>query len=171
MILGAESDDIFCRYKYTPLGQGREWQYKFFVGCIFREKRRESREIQRETERLIKREQPFDVFSLFENQSSEEMSTADKPVNTSKQSPSAFFQSILGRPVIVKLYSGVTYQGEFKSCVSAFCCIFFAIFPAKLRRTCTDMYPFLLYYRHLGVHGRLHEHCDGANARILQWQA
>lgn len=34
-------------------------------------------------------------------------------MNTSKQTPGAFFQSVLGRPVVVKLYSGVTYHGAF----------------------------------------------------------
>lgn len=46
------------------------------------------------------------------------MASADTPSNFSKQTPTAFCHANLGRPVIVKLYSGVSYQGTISALLS-----------------------------------------------------
>lgn len=64
---------------------------------------------------------------------------------TQATTPSDFLKAVLGRLVVVKLNSGVTYRGN----------KFSNIAPSN-------------HFRYPGLFGRLHEYCYGANPRVCQ---
>ena len=83
-----------------------------------------------------------------------------------KQTPSEFLKQIIGRPVVVKLNSGVDYRGEYNSILKIInICIY--IYILKLINSKLTY----LMFRCFGLFRWLHEHCVGANRRICQWTA
>ena len=71
-------------------------------------------------------------------------------VSASARTPADFLKSIKGKPVVVKLNSGVDYRG--KGCVLV-CSLLGMRSMTELLSTC----------RHPGMPGWLHEHSHGAN--------
>ena len=96
-----------------------------------------------------------------------------------KQTPSEFLKQIIGRPVVVKLNSGVDYRGEYNSILKIInICIY--IYILKIINICNYIYILklinnskltYLMFRCFGLFRWLHEHCVGANRRICQWTA
>jgi hypothetical protein len=70
--------------------------------------------------------------------------------SSKRQTPNEFLKKIVGKPVVVKLNSGADYRGI----------LFTGQFHAKT----------FFVFRNPIVPGRIHEHCLGANGRVL-WRA
>lgn len=72
-----------------------------------------------------------------------------------KQTPSEFLKQIIGKPVVVKLNSGVDYRGK-----SEIGCgrmkSYWALIGVSFCR-CSSLF------------GRLYEHCTGADRRVCEW--
>lgn len=74
-----------------------------------------------------------------------------------KQTPSEFLKLIIGRPVVVKLNSGVDYRGNKKT-----------RHEIKTITALKDNYS-LLFLRCLSLSRWLHEHCSRADRRVRKW--
>ena len=94
-----------------------------------------------------------------------------------KRTPSEFLKNVLGRPVVVKLNSGVDYRGKpphtrdtshsgFPLAHGALSCIgrlFVARLGFPIAAACSGGVPTMPPRRYLSAPGRLHEHRDGAD--------
>lgn len=77
------------------------------------------------------------------------------------KTPADFLKSIKGKPVVVKLNSGVDYRGIIVNFLLLRSCSLLN-FMAILFWISTE-HHILLPARYPGLFGRIHEHCDGAD--------
>ena len=99
-----------------------------------------------------------------EERPSEPLDRAMASAAPTKNNPSDFLKTVLGRPVVVKLNSGVDYRGASLASAALPCAL--AVGARRLhrltRRTCHAP------HRRACVLGWLHEHCDGADGGVRQ---